>query len=95
MATLKQCDICGNTIKHQPDLPDHWTSLSRFSLDNDHIDCGQIDICNACRSEIAEFYYGISSGIATVNNDYYTRLAITSKMLRFVLGIEKGDLDSE
>lgn len=66
-------------------------SLSRFSIDDDQMNIGQIDICEACRSEITKFYDGLSSGTLTVNNDYYARLAITNKVLRFILGLDNRE----
>lgn len=91
MSQLRKCDICGHMIENKSDLPDRWTNLSIASINGDRMNFGQIDICNACRSEIAEFYDDLSSGTLTVNNDYYARLAITNKVLRFILGLDNRE----
>lgn len=90
MSQLRKCDICGYIVKNQPDLPDYWTSLSSMSLNGDRIDFGQIDICNACRSKLAEYYECLENGTFIINADFYSEAKVTKEVLRFILNREKN-----
>ena len=86
MSTIKKCDLCGRTINNKPDLPEYWSSLSRLTLNGDRLDCGQIDVCNVCRSHLAEFTEQLEEGTLTINSEYYENLRLSTDVLKFVLG---------
>lgn len=89
MSQLRKCDICGVMMEYQPDLPDHWTSLSRISIDNDQMNFGQLDICNECRLNLDEFYECLESGTFNINTDFYSEVRVAKQVLRFILNREK------
>ena len=88
MSQLRKCDICGVMMEYQPDLPDHWTSLSRISIDDDQMSLGQIDICNKCRSFLNEFYEDLEKEFV-IDEDFLLKVSTTKEVLRFVLNREK------
>lgn len=91
MSQLRKCDICGMMIEHESQLPDHWTNLSMFSLDGNQMNCNQIDICNTCRSNLAEFYECLESGTFVINPDFYSKSRVAKEVLRFILGLDNRE----
>ena len=89
MSQLRKCDICNHVIENQPDLPDHWTSLSSMSLNGDRMNFGQLDICNVCRSNLSEYYECLETGTFIVNAEFYSEAKVTKEVLRFILNREK------
>lgn len=89
MSQLRKCDICGVKIECQPNLPDHWTSLSRISLDDDQMSLGQIDICNECRSYLKTFYKDLENECVDTE-EFLKKVKTTKEVLRFILNREKS-----
>lgn len=84
MSQLRKCDICGQMIEQESQLPDCWTSLSKFSIDKDNMHFGQIDICNVCRSSISEFYEDLE-------HYTYAKAKTSKEVLRFILGLDNRE----
>lgn len=91
MSQLRKCDICDVMIEHESQLPNYWTNLSWFNLNNDRMDCGQIDVCNVCRSNLNEFYDCLENGTFEINKNFLSEVRVAKKVLRFILGIDNRE----
>lgn len=82
MANVFKCDVCGREIPRI--VGSHWLHIDRVDFEEFGDSHSGIDICNSCRSDVAEYHDFLNKG-GLVTNELQHEQNITERVLRYIL----------